>query len=150
MDRMAFLVENDQLIRQFGMTVEEARPGYARVSVVVRSDFLNAHDVAHGALVFAVADVAFALAVNADIDAMGIQWSFNILRAAHRGDEIVAECRTLHQGSRLIIVEYEVRGRAGALLAKGMATAMPVHPERVRRQGGARHRDEDRRETNEV
>lgn len=139
MDRMAFLVENDQMIRQFGMKVEEARDGYARVSVIVHSEFLNAHHVAHGALVFAVADVAFALAVNAEVDAMGVQWSFNILRVAHPRDEIVAECRTIHRGSRLIIVEYEVTRRAGALLAKGMATAMPVQPDQTRAQGGERN-----------
>jgi acyl-CoA thioesterase len=125
-DRITHLIQSDQMIEQFGMVVEEATTGYARVAATVRPGLLNTHNVAHGAFIFAVVDVAFALAVNAESDAMGVQWSFNILRAARPGEEIVGECRAVHQGSRLIVVDYEVRRRGGALLAKGMATAMPV------------------------
>ena len=48
------------------MVLLEAREGYARVSVRVQERFLNSHGIAHGTLVFAVADAAFAVAVNAD------------------------------------------------------------------------------------
>lgn len=125
-ERIAFIVDNDRMIPHFNMRVEEAREGYARVSARVEEAFLNVHLVAHGTLIFALLDVAFALAVNAADDAMGVQWSFNILRAAHPGEVLTAVCSTLHQGSRLHVVEYEVRNAAGRLLAKGQATAMPV------------------------
>ncbi len=114
------------MIPHFGMDIEEAAEGLARVSATVREEFLNTHNVAHGALIFAVIDVAFAICVNAAIDAMGVQWSFNIVRAARPGDRVTAECRTIHKGSRLIVVEYEVRTQDGLLLAKGQATALPV------------------------
>lgn len=126
MDRIQFIVRNDKMIEHFGMRVEEAREGYARVSATVREAFLNQHHVAHGALIFAVADVAFAIAVNSEIDAMGVQWSFNILRAAKLGEEISAQCSTIHKGSRLLVVEYAVRGNGDRLIAKGQATALPV------------------------
>ena len=126
-ERIAFIVDNDRMIPHFNMRVEEAREGYARVSARVEEAFLNVHLVAHGTLIFALLDVAFALAVNAADDAMGVQWSFNILRAAHPGEVLTAVCSTLHQGSRLHVVEYEVRNAAGKLLAKGQATAMPVN-----------------------
>jgi uncharacterized domain 1 len=127
MNRIDTYIQGDRMITHFGMEVEEATDGLARVSALVREEFLNAHNVAHGALIFAVIDVAFALCVNATIDAMGVQWSFNILRAARPGDRVTAECRTIHQGSRLIVVDYVVRTQSGALLAQGQATALPVH-----------------------
>lgn len=126
MDRIEFIVQNDKMIEHFGMRVEEAREGYARVSATVREAFLNQHHVAHGALIFAVADVAFAIAVNSEIDAMGVQWSFNILRAAKLAEVITAECSTIHKGSRLLVVEYAVHSDSGRLIAKGQATALPV------------------------
>lgn len=126
MDKIEFIIQNDTMIEHFGMRVEEAREGYARVSVTVREAFLNQHRVAHGALVFAVADVAFAIAVNAVTDAMGVQWSFNILRAAKPGEVLTAECSVIHSGSRLQVVEYSVRSDSGKLVAKGQATALPV------------------------
>lgn len=126
MDRIRTIVENDRLIQQFGMVVEEASEGYARVSVEVREDFLNVHDTAHGALIFALADVAFAITVNSIVDAMGVQWSFNILRSARVGETLVTECSTVHRGSRLLVVEYTVKKADGTLVAQGQATALPV------------------------
>ncbi|MCZ7665498.1 MAG: PaaI family thioesterase [Thermoleophilia bacterium] len=125
-ERIAFIVGNDRMIPHFHMQVEEARDGFARVSARVEEDFLNCHRVAHGTLIFALIDVAFAIAVNAAADAMGVQWSFNILRAARPGEALTAECWTLHRGSRLHAVEYQVKNDAGKLLAKGQATALPV------------------------
>lgn len=126
MDRIQTIVEHDRFIRQFGMVVEEASEGYARVSVEVRETHLNVHDTAHGALIFALADVAFAITVNSIVDAMGVQWSFNILRAAGVGETLTAECSIVHRGSRLLVVEYTVKKSGGALVAQGQATALPV------------------------
>src|SRR5665648_94398 len=125
-DRIETIVENNRLIQHFGMTVEEASEGYARVSVEVQEAFLNVHDTAHGALVFVLADVAFAITVNSIVDAMGVQWSFNILRSAQAGDVLTAECSIIHRGSRLLVVEYTVRNSDGGLVAQGQATALPV------------------------
>lgn len=126
MNRLDTIIQGDRMIAHFGMDIDDAAEGLARVSATVRDEFLNTHNVAHGALIFAVIDVAFAICVNAVIDAMGVQWSFNIVRAARPGDRVTAECRTIHSGSRLIVVEYEVRTQDGVLLAKGQATALPV------------------------
>ncbi len=126
MDAMDAFIRDDRMIEHFGMQVEAVEDGYVRVAATVREDFLNSHGVAHGALIFAIIDVAFAIVVNAVVDAMGVQWSFNILRAAKPGDRVIGECRLIHRGSRLQVVEYEARDQAGALLAKGQATAMSV------------------------
>jgi acyl-coenzyme A thioesterase PaaI-like protein len=60
MDRIQAIFRNDRLIQDFGMTLVEAREGYAKVSVAVAERFLNAHRIGHGVLLFAVADAAFA------------------------------------------------------------------------------------------
>ena len=54
----------DSASQALGMTLEEVRPGYARVRMTVRSDMLNGHGTCHGGLVFALADSAFAFACN--------------------------------------------------------------------------------------
>ena len=48
----------------WGIRIEEARHRYARVSMVVRPDMLNGHGIAHGGLIFALADSAFAYVCN--------------------------------------------------------------------------------------
>src|SRR5215213_798817 len=48
----------------WGLTIEEAREDYSRVSMVVRADMLNGHGFAHGGMIFALADSAFAYVCN--------------------------------------------------------------------------------------
>ena len=48
----------------WGIVIEEARAGYARLSMVVRADMLNGHAICHGGYVFTLADSAFAFACN--------------------------------------------------------------------------------------
>jgi acyl-CoA thioesterase len=129
MGRIEEIWKGDRLIQDFGMRLLAGGEGYAKVAVTVEERFRNAHGVAHGALVFAVADAAFALSVNAVVDAVGVQWSLNIMRAAKPGEDIVGESRIIHRGRQSMVVDLLVTGGDGRLLAKGQATAMPVSRE---------------------
>ena len=124
--RLEFLTAGDGMIKLFGMEVEEARDGYARLSCMVDPAWVNAHNLAHGGVIFTLADAAFALCVNSLTDALGVQWSFNLVRSVQPGDRITAECTLIHRGKRLLVVEYTVRRGDGALVTQGQATAIPV------------------------
>jgi len=109
----------------------DAGEGFALLSAEIKEDFLNAHQIAHGAMIFAVLDVAFAIAVNSINDAVGVQWSFNMFRSASLGDTIIAEAKTIHKGRNLLVVEFSAKSsKSQKLLAQGMATAMPLPLER--------------------
>ena len=129
MDRVEEIFRADRLIQHFGMKMVEAREGYAKVSVSVEERFLNAHNIGHGVLLFAAADAAFALSVNAVVDAVGVQWSLNILRAAKPGETVFGESRILHKGRQSMVCELTVTSGDGRLLAKGQSTALPVSRE---------------------
>lgn len=125
-DRVNRLIAGDKLLSLFGMEVEDASEDHARVSAVVTDQFLQVHGLAHGAFVFALLDVAFALTVNAKVDAVAVQWSISQFRSARAGEKITAECRLLHGGRRVMVVELVAAGAEGKVLAKGHATAIPV------------------------
>lgn len=126
MGRIEEIWNGDRLIQDFGMKLLEAREGYAKVSVKVEERFLNAHGIGHGVVLFAVADAAFALSVNAAVDAVGVQWSLNVIRAAKRGEEIVGESRVFHRGRQSMVCELTVTGENGRVLLRGQSTALPV------------------------
>ena len=48
----------------WGIAIEEAREGYARISMTLTAAMLNGHRIAHGGMVFALADTAFAYVCN--------------------------------------------------------------------------------------
>ena len=127
MDRIRSIFEGDRLIQDFGMKLLEAREGYAKVSVVVEERFLNAHHIGHGVLLFAAADAAFAVSVNASLDAVGVQWSFNIFRSTTAGDRIKAEAKVIHRGRSMMVVDFRAESeKTGKLIAQGMATSLPL------------------------
>ena len=113
------------------MKLLNAGEGFAHLSAEVKKEFLNAHKIAHGAMIFALLDVAFAIAVNSINDAVGVQWSFNMFRSASLGDIVSAEAKVVHRGKNLLVVEFSARSKeTNKLLAQGMATAMPLPLER--------------------
>jgi acyl-CoA thioesterase len=119
MGRISEIWEGDRLIQDFGMKLLEAREGYAKVSVEVRGRFLNAHGIGHGVLIFAVADAAFALSVNAVVDAVGVQWSLNVFRAAKPGEEVIGESRIIHKGRQSMVCELTVTAGDGRIRNEG-------------------------------
>jgi acyl-CoA thioesterase len=129
MDRVREIFHGDRLIRDFGMKLIEGREGYAKVSVVVEERFLNAHGIGHGVLIFAAADAAFALSVNAVVDAVGVQWSINVFRAAKPGETVIGESRVIHKGRQSMVCELTVTAGDGRVLARGQSTALPVSRE---------------------
>lgn len=54
----------DVASRALGMELLSVGEGRAEVAMVVRADMVNGHDLAHGGMVFALADSAFACACN--------------------------------------------------------------------------------------
>lgn len=100
----------DQLRAQEGtgaawdLVIEEVREGYARVRMAVRADMTNGHGIAHGGMIFALADSAFAYACNSrNVATVAASASIIFLGPAQRGETLVAEAR-----------EDAVAGRSGA------------------------------------
>ena len=106
------MIANDPASAALGMRVMRAEPGRAVVRMTVRADMLNGFAVAHGGLVFALADTALALACN-ETDAVTLVAGADIafLSPAREGDDLeaVAERRTVEGRSGL----YDVRVSAG-------------------------------------
>src|SRR4051812_49639732 len=103
----------DRASAGLGIEVIQHAPGRARARMVVRPDMVNGHDLAHGGLVFTLADTAFACACNGwgpVTVAAGAEISF--LAPARVGDELeaTAQVRTRRGRPRL----YDLTGRPGA------------------------------------
>lgn len=118
------MIAGDAASAALGMTVVRAESGHAVVTMVVRDDMLNGFHVAHGGLVFALADTAFALACNeTDTVTLAAGADIAFLSPARAGDvlEAVADRRALAGRSGLYDIRVtaqdgrvvaEVRGRS--------------------------------------
>jgi len=112
------LYERDRASQALGMRLAAVRPGWARVTMRVRGDMLNGHQVCHGGLLFALADSAFAFACNSYNDAtVAASGTIDFLAPARSGDELTAEARELWRTRRNGIYEITVVNQRGERVA---------------------------------
>ena len=101
------------------LKLEEAREDYARVSMVVRADMLNGHGYAHGGMIFALADSAFAYVCNgANHASMAAQASIVFLDKVREGETLVAEAEEVAREGRAGVTRVAVRGGDGRAVAE--------------------------------
>jgi acyl-CoA thioesterase len=94
----------------WGVEIEEVREGYARIAMILRADMLNGYAMAHGGMVFAIADTAFAYACNSrNVATVAQGASIVFVSAAREGERLVAEARELALEGRTGVYEIIVR-----------------------------------------
>jgi acyl-CoA thioesterase len=101
------------------LKIEEAREDYARVSMVVRADMLNGHGYAHGGMIFALADSAFAYVCNgANHASMAAQASIVFLDKVRGGETLIAEATEVAREGRAGVTRVAVRAGDGRAIAE--------------------------------
>lgn len=114
----AALLSGDGASRSLGMVLEEVGPGYARMAMTVRPDMLNGHGTAHGGMIFALADSAFAIACNArNVASVGQDCTIRYLDPGRSGETLTAEARETALVGRFGTYDVVVRGGDGRIVA---------------------------------
>lgn len=103
----------------WGIVIEEARAGYARLSMTVRADMLNGHRIVHGGMIFALADTAFAYVCNGKNEkTVAAQASIIFLGSAGEGDTLIAQAEELSTAGRSGVTRVSVRTADGRPIAE--------------------------------
>ncbi len=99
--------------------IEEARSGYARLSMTVRGDMLNGHGTAHGGMIFALAVTAFAYVCNGgNVRTVAAQASIVFLGSVADGERLIAEAQELASEGRSGVTRVAVRTAEGRAVAE--------------------------------
>lgn len=103
----------------FGIEIEEAREGYARLRMKVRADMLNGHAMTHGGMIFLLADTAFAYACNSrNVSTVAQNATISFLAPSKQGDVLVAEARETALVGRSGIYQISIRSSDGVHIAE--------------------------------
>jgi acyl-CoA thioesterase len=105
---------NDRASRLLGMQVLAVGPGTATVSMMVRDDMLNGHDICHGGLITTLADSAFAFACNAYNElTVASGFTVDLVAPGRLGDVLTARCTEVNKAGRTGVYDIEVRNQRG-------------------------------------
>ena len=120
----SFFQKNDRFARTIGIELLEVREGYAKARLTVRREHLNSVASGHGGATFALADFAFAAAVNSHGRmAVAINANISYVKAPAEGDVLFAEAREIAVHPKLAVCDVAVKDGSGAVIASFQGTA---------------------------
>ncbi len=112
------MYDRDIASQAMGMTLDEIRPGYARMTMPIRADMLNGHLSCHGGFIFALADSAFAFACNShNFNTVGAGCTIDYLAPGREGDVLTAEALEQAVSGKSGIYDIKVSNQDGRVVA---------------------------------
>ena len=123
--------ENDRASRGLGMQIVAVGPGSATLTMAVREDMLNGHDICHGGFVTTLADSAFAFACNAYNEVtVASGFDMNLIAAVRMGDVLTAVASEVAKSGRTGVYDIAVANQRGERVAafRGRSYTMKGRP----------------------
>ncbi|OLE26197.1 MAG: phenylacetic acid degradation protein PaaD [Catenulispora sp. 13_1_20CM_3_70_7] len=119
-ERAEAMLARDRTCQSLGITLDEAAPGRAVLTLRLTEQMVNGHGTAHGGYLFLLADAAFAYACNSHGPVAVAQTAqVTFLRPAGPGDELVAEAVERVRSGRTGLYDVTVRRpEDGAVIAE--------------------------------
>lgn len=118
LDHARHTVGGDPWAKFIDICIDEVEERYAKVSILPEARHLNALGMVHGAVFYALADQAYAVASNtAPSPAVLIEANLNILSAGKPGVRLCAEARARDVKHKLTTWDVEIKDPDGKLLA---------------------------------
>jgi len=123
--QLSELEKTEPIANFLGMKLEKLTPGYARITMPMKQEYINFNGMVFGAIVMAVADQAFAYATNSlNMPNLAIQFNINLIAAANATDILTAECRVVKAGRRISVSEMKVINQNERLIATATGTTL--------------------------
>lgn len=117
--------EKSPYYRLLNMKIKEVKGGYARLTMNIEEKHLQFLRTVHGGAIASLADSAAAWATVGSTDfkyaPITVEMKINFLAPVESG-QLVAEARTIHKGSKISVIDVEVKNDEGRLVAKSLVT----------------------------
>ena len=119
--------KTEPIAKFLGMDLAELTPGYAKITMTLKPEYLNFNGMVFGGIIMCLADQAFAYGMNSLVmPSIATNFSIQLIAGAKVGDVLTAECRPLKSGRRVGFAEMTVTDQNGKLIAKATGTTVVV------------------------
>ena len=125
-----FISERDLFARHLGIEMLELRPGHSRAAMTLAPHMVNCLGMPHGAVIFALADFAFAAACNSHgRAAVALSMDIHFLNSPASSTRLECEAVEVHLGRRTGLYRMTVSDAENNAVAElhGMAYRKDTH-----------------------
>jgi acyl-CoA thioesterase len=125
------MARNDRTSRFLGIEIHEVSPGAATLSMTVREEMLNGHDICHGGLISTLADSTFAFACNSHNEmTVASGFSIDFIAPGRLNDVLTARCIEITKSGRTGVYDTVVTNQRGERIAifRGRSYTMKGKP----------------------
>ncbi|MGI6120664.1 MAG: PaaI family thioesterase [Desulfosporosinus sp.] len=110
--------ENDRFAALAGIKLIEVRPGYAKANMEITDKHLNALNTVHGGVLFTLADLAFAAAVNSHGQAsLAINANISYFKSP-KGRILIAEAKEIPPSKKITGYTVDIFDENGEVIAR--------------------------------
>jgi acyl-CoA thioesterase len=111
--------QDDRASKALGMSIQRIAPGEAVLTMSVRPEMTNGHDICHGGFIFTLADSAFAFACNSyNQRSVAQQCAVTFIRAVAAGETLTAHAIERSKAGRGGIYDVTVRDSKNVVVAE--------------------------------
>ena len=125
------MFRNDRASKLLGMQIVDVKPGSATLTMTIRDDMLNGHDICHGGLITTLADSAFAFACNSYNElTVASGFSIDLLAPGRLNDVLTARCAEVSKAGRTGVYDTTITNQRGERIAmfRGRSYTMKGKP----------------------
>ncbi len=124
------MLAKDEFSRWLGVDLLQVKPAFCVCRMLVRKEMLNGFGVAHGGVVFSLADSAFAFACNTQGRiAMSVENSITYPASVHPGDILTAVAEEESATNRLGFYRVQVTNQREEIVALFRGTVYKTNQE---------------------
>lgn len=117
--------EKSPFYQLLNMKIEEVRENYPRLSIEIGERHIQLLNTVHGGVIASLADSAAAWAILGNRRLVStpvtVEMKINFLKAV-KSDRLIAEAENIHEGSKIVVSDVEVKNDMGELVAKSLVT----------------------------
>ena len=135
-EKMKRRLEDNSFMNHNHMELELVEPDHAVFKLEIREESRNTFGMVHGGALYSLADNATGCAAHTDGRHYVTQGSsFNFLRNQPEGT-IYADAKVRHRGGTTCLIDVEITGDGGKLLASGTFTYFCVDRSKIEAKAG--------------
>ena len=117
-DIVSFLLKNDPFSRWLGVKIVEAETGRCKIECRIRDEMLNGFNIAHGGVLFSLADTALAFsAATYGTVSLTIDNSISITKKSLSGNVLTAESKAVNLTKKTGVFDVRVRNEENESIA---------------------------------